>query len=70
MSGVRVLPSLPKEKGMEKKIFLTECRKNGKFCWGERIEANSFWEAEIIAIQTRPDLKVLGELIEEGEFEL
>ena len=55
---------------MEKKIFLTECRKNGKFCWGERIEANSFWEAEIIAIQTRPDLKVLGELIEEGEFEL
>ena len=54
-------------KVMEKKIFLTEYKKNGK-SYGDRIEAHSWWEAELLLIQTGRDEKVIGELVDEWEF--
>ena len=56
-----------KEKVMEKKIFLTEYKKDGK-SFGDRVEAYSWWEAEILLIQTGRHEKVIGELVDEFDF--
>jgi len=52
---------------MEKKIFLTEYAKDGK-SYGDRIEAYSWWHAELLLIQQGRDEVVIGELVEEIIF--
>jgi hypothetical protein len=52
---------------MEKKIYLTEYKKNGK-SYGDRIEAYSWWHAELLLIQQRRHEKVIGELVFELDF--
>jgi len=53
---------------MEKKIYLTEYRKEDGKLYGDRIEAYSWWEAEILLIQTKRHEKVIGELVFEIEL--
>ena len=64
MSVVRSHPPLPKEMEMETKIYLTEYEKDGKL-YGYRVEAYSWWHAELVLLQQGRDEEVVGELIEE-----
>ena len=49
---------------METKIYLTEYEKDGKL-YGDRVEAYSWWHAELVLLQQGRDEEVIGELIEE-----
>ena len=65
--GGSIPPFPAKEMEMEKKIFLTEYAKDGK-SYGDRIEAYSWWHAELLLIQQGRDEVVIGELVEEIIF--
>lgn len=49
------------------KIYLTEYKKNGK-TYGDKIEAYSWWHAELLLIQQGRDEVVIGELVDEIIF--
>jgi len=52
---------------MVNRIYLTEYEKDGK-SFGGRIEAYSWWHAELLLIQQGRDEEVIGELVEEIIF--